>query len=304
MNKLSDDILAAMVKVEQSKPRNTQVKLGPSDLGGCREYMRNVMIGTPMQDGGEVWPAAAVMGTLAGDYMEQAVAEHMGARVQVPVTTQLPNGILVSGTADMIFEDRNALADCKTKDGLADIQRYGAKMDNLIQVSVYTLGCVQAGYLTEGATAHLIYLDRSGNEQTLYEIVLTWEEILMYIDQCVDRLDEVVQAQEHIDAGEVEWARALRDKTPPFCYNEKVLCPFRDLCWEGSEWVPDDTISDPQTIEDVARYAAARQEKAEAASVMENYRERLIGVAGVTPDGWSVTWPANGRALYVTKVRR
>ena len=300
---LSDDILTAMKAVEKAKPRNMQIKLGPRDLGSCREYIRNVMVGAPMK-GGDEWPAAAVMGTLAGDYMEYAAQTQMGARVQVPITTQLPNGLLVSGTADMIFEDRNALADCKTKDGLADIQRYGAKLDNLIQVSVYTLGCVQNGYLKEGATAHLVYLDRSGGEQTLYEIVLEWDDILMYVDQCVDRLDEVIEAQKHIDAGEVEWARALRDKTPPFCYSEKVLCPFRDLCWEGSEWVPDETIEDEETIEDVRRYAAARQEKAEATSVMEEYRERLIGVTGVTPDGWSVVWPANGRALYVTKVRR
>jgi len=300
---LADDILAAMLTTENDKPRNQQIKLGPSDLGGCREYLRNIMVGTPMQGDNE-WPAAAVVGTLVGDYMEQAVAANMGAIVQKPITTLLPNGLTVSGTADMIFPDRNALADCKSKNGLAEVRRYGASLENKIQVSVYTLGCVQNGYLKEGATASLIYLDRSGNEQKLYEIELSWEEIEHYISVCVDRLNDVLDAQEHIDNGEVEWARALRDKTPPFCYSEKVMCPFRDLCWKGSEWVPNEDITDEATIEDVSRYAAARQAKAEAAVLMEEVRERLVGVTGKTPDGWSVTWPGNGNALYVTKVRR
>ena len=298
---LSDEILDALKQAEAAKPRNAQVHLGPSDLGGCREYLRNVLAGSPMK-GNDEWPAAAVVGTEMGDYMERAVRDYMGASVQKPITTLLPNGLMVSGTADMIFEDRNCLADCKTKDGFASVRRDGASLENKIQVSVYTLGCVQNGYLTEGATAHLIYLDRAGNEQTLEEVVLTWEEIQNYIQVCCDRLEEVMDAQDHIDKGEVEYARALRDKTPPFCYSPKVMCPFRDLCWEGSEWVPDEEIQNPETIADVEAFVEARDEANQASSRKAALRERLIGVSGITPSGFSVTWPGTGKALYVTKV--
>lgn len=291
-----------MVAYENDKPRNQQVHLGPSELGGCREYIRNVLAGAPMQDNSE-WPGAAVFGTLWGDYVESIVADKMGALTQVPVTTRLPNGITVSGTADMVWPERNLLADGKTKDRLATVRKDGASLENCIQVSIYVTGLVQMGVLTEGASAALLYCDRSGSEQVLFEVDLDWDEIQHYIQVVCDRLDDVLLAQEHIDAGEVEWARALRDKTPPFCYSERVMCPFRDLCWAGSEWVPDETIDDENVIATVARFVAARADVAEAMSRKEFYRGELVGVTGQTPDGYSVTWPGDGRALYVTKIR-
>lgn len=300
---LSEDLLGAMVLHEAERPRNSQITLGPSDLGGCREFIRNVLAGAPQQESGS-WPTAAVVGTLLGDYMETAAEKYLDALTQQPVTTTLPNGLVVSGTADMIFPSRNQLADCKSKDGLANVIREGASLENKIQVSIYTLGLVQAGVLTEGAEAVLVYVDRSGEEQTLHEVVLSWEQILAYIDVVVDRLNDVLDAQEHIDAGEVEYARALRDKTPPFCYSERVLCPFRDLCWKGSEWVPDEQITDPSTLDVIARYRQARTDESDARTRRAQLKEELRGVSGMTPDGFSVTWPDGERALYVTKVRR
>jgi hypothetical protein len=298
---LADRMLQALKDEENSKERNLQMSLGPSELGGCREYIRNVMVDAPRQTA-DVWPAAAVVGTLVGDWIEHVAASRLGATTQRPITTLLPNGLMVSGTADMIFEEENMLADGKTKDGLAGVERYGPSMENLIQVSIYVLGCIQNGYLREGATAVLLYVDRSGDEQVLKEHVLSWADIQLNIDLVVLRLNDVVEAQEHIDNGEVEWARGLRDKTPPFCYSEKVMCPFRDLCWKGSEWVPDEIITDADTIDAVARYVYARDAEKRAADLKKEARDQLIGVSGKTADGWAVTWPGTGRALYVTQV--
>ena len=300
---LADDILGAMARKERERPRTQQIALGPSELGTCREYIRNVLAGSPRQES-DSWPTAAVVGTLLGDYMESAAAEYLDAVTQVPVTTTLPNGLVVSGHADMVFPERNVLADCKSKDGFANVLQEGPSLENKIQIALYALGLVQSGVLTEGAEAVLIYVDRSGEEQTLREHVLSWEEILNYVDVCVDRLNDVLEAQEHIDAGEVEFARALRDKTPPFCYSERVLCPFRDLCWKGSDWVPNEQITDPDIIATVERYRAARDDEKRAKDNRAWYKEQLRGVSGMTPDGYSVTWPDGERALYVTKVRR
>lgn len=301
---LKDRILGALIAYETAKPRNQQVRLGPSELGGCREYVRNVMIGTPQQ-GSDVWPTAAVVGTLVGAHVEMVCAEYLNAITEVSVTTTLPNGLRVSGHADIVLPDDNAVVDCKTKNELHEVLKDGASLDNLIQVSTYALGLVQAGLLTEGCTAHLIYVDRSGMQQFLHEVELSWEDILRYTEMCVERLDTVLEAQEHIDQGEVEWARGLRDKTPPFCYSERVMCPFRDLCWKGSEWVPDEEISDPETIALVERYAANREDGRAAEAIRRETREKLVGVKGVTPSGWSVNWSgdANRAALYVTKIK-
>lgn len=299
---LADRMLQALKDHENARPRSQQLHMGPSELGGCREYIRNVMVGTPYEPDDE-WPAAAVIGTVIGEFVESVAAEYLGAVTQRPITTMLPNGLLVSGTADMIWPEENLLADGKTKDGFASVDRYGPSLENCIQVSIYTLGCVQNGYLQEGARGVLLYVDRSGDKQTLREVVLTWDEMMRYIDLVCVRLDEVMLAQEHIDAGEVEWGRALRDKTPPFCYSEKVMCPFRELCWKGSEWVPDEVIDDPMILLAVERFVEAREAEKRATEIKRDMRDLLLGVGGITPEGWAVTWPGQGKALYVTKVR-
>jgi len=298
---LSDDLLAALVAHENARPRSQQLRLGPSELGGCREYIRNVMVGAPVQPNDE-WPTAAVVGTLVGDHLETVAAEYLGAVTQVPITATLPNGLTVSGTADIVIPDRNQVADVKSKDGLAGVRRDGPSLENCAQVSIYALGLVQAGLLSEGATGSLLYVDRSGIEQTIYEVTLDWDRIMYFIDVVESRLDDVLTAQEHIDQGDVEYARALRDKTPPFCYSPRVMCPFRDLCWEGSEWVPHEQITDEETIRAVDEYVKVRDEANGADVRRRELREQLRGVSGVTPSGYSVNW-ATPNTLYVTKVR-
>lgn len=301
---LRDRFLQALKDFETAKPRNKQVRLGPSELGGCREYVRNVMVGSPMQEADE-WPTAAVVGTLLGTHLEVVAEQYLGAVTEVPVTATLPNGLKVSGHADVVIVEENCCVDAKSKDGLAAVRREGASLENLIQISVYTLGLVQAGILKTGATAHLIYVDRAGNDQDVHEVELSWEQILDYIDQCVARLDEVVTVQEYIEAGDTQYVRTLRDKTPPFCYSPKVMCPFRDLCWKGSEWVPETEITDPETIEAVRAYTDARDAGNEANKIKAEYRDKLIGASGITPDGFSVNWAGSEMrpALYVTRVK-
>ena len=300
---LADRFLQALKDFENAKPRNKQVRLGPSELGGCREYVRNVMVGSPMQEA-DVWPTAAVVGTLLGTHLEVVAEQYMNAVTEVPVTATLPNGLKVSGHADVVLPEENAVVDAKSKDRLATVRREGASLENLIQISVYAVGLVQTGVLRAGCTAHLIYVDRSGNDQELYEIELSWEDILGYIDKCEERLDEVVTVQDYIDAGDTQYVRTLRDKTPPFCYSPKVMCPFRDLCWKGSEWVPDTEITDPEVIKAVHLYDEARALEKDAAIVKAAQREKLVGVTGKTPGGLAVTWSGSETrpALYVTQV--
>jgi hypothetical protein len=301
---LADRILAALIAHENDKPRSKQLRLGPSELGGCREYMRNIMVGTPMQDNGDVWPTAAVVGTLIGAHMESVLAERMDALTEVNVTTTLPNGLKINGHADIVLVEDNAVVDCKSKDQFATINYEGPSLDNLVQVSVYTLGLVQNGVLKEGATAHLIYVDRSGNEQTLVEVELAWETILDFVDKAVARVSDVIEAQDMIDQGILEAAHHLRDKTPTFCFSKKVLCPFRDACWKGSEWLPHEVIEDQDVLKDILLFREARDEQNASTQRRKEYRSRLEGISGITPDGWSVTW-SEGKTpmLYVTKVK-
>lgn len=303
---LADEILQAFKDHENSRPRSQQITLGPSEFGGCREYLRNVMVGSEKKPNDE-WPAAAAVGTLFGDYAETIVGERLDAVTQVPVTTTLPNGITVSGHGDAVFPERNLVVDFKSKDGLESAQRGGPSLEHKIQLSIYMLGLTQAGILTEGATGHLIYGDRAGNQQFLHEEVITWEQSQAYIETCVSRIDDVLYAQEQIDAGDPTFSHQLRDKTPSFCFSKKVMCPFRDLCWQGSEWKPDEATDDPDAIEAVHDYVEARAEGQAAISRQKKARARLESLmadGGMTPDGTSVVWSETGRgtSLYVTDV--
>ena len=301
---LSDELLEALKAHEQEKPRSKQLVLGPSEVGGCREYIRNVMMGTPRQPGDE-WPTAAVMGTLVGEHVEKVAEKYLGAVTEVPVVTELPNGLTVAGHSDIVIADRNIVADVKSKDKFDGVKYEGPSLENCVQISIYALGLVQAGVLTEGCTAHLLYVDRSGEAQVIHEVVIDWEEMQQYIDVAVSRLQDVIDAQDRIDEGDVEAARELRDKTPPFCYSKKVQCPFRDACWKGSDWVPHDVIEDPDILKIIDVYKNARDTEKVGGSMRREYREKLRGVSGVTPDGWSVTWAGSEDRpmLYVTKVR-
>lgn len=300
---VKDRILAAMIEHEEAKPRNQQVRLGPSELGGCREYVRNVMVGTPQQSS-SVWPTAAVVGTLIGSHMEAVCEERLGALTEVPVTTTLPNGLRISGHADIVFVDDNVIVDCKSKDRFDTVTKEGPSLDNAIQISVYALGLVQAGVLTEGCTASLVYVDRSGEQQFLHEVEFTWDQMQRFIELCIERLNSVIEAQDLLESGVTTAVHELRDKTPPFCYSERVMCPFRDACWKGSEWVPNESIEDPEIIRAVEMYAANREEIKGTDTIRRELRERLIGVSGVTPSGLSVKWAEGkyGPMLYVTQV--
>lgn len=301
---LAEELLVALKEHEAEKPRSKQLTLGPSEIGGCREYLRNVWMGTPRQEPDE-WATAAVMGTLVGEHVEKVAEKYMGALTEVPVVTTLPNDLTVAGHADIVLVKRNMVVDVKSKDKFDGVKREGPSLENCVQISIYALGLVQAGVLEEGCTAHLIYVDRSGETQILHEEILDWDQMEQYIEVGMNRLEDVVNVQDSIDQGNVEAARDLRDKTPPFCYSKKVQCPFRDACWLGSDWVPREEIEDPDILKIIDVYKDARDTEKIGSNMRREYREKLRGVSGVTPDGWAVTWAGSEDRpmLYVTKVR-
>src|SRR5690606_284410 len=113
-------------------------KIGVSDIGTCREYVRRTIVGEPWSDQQENF-AAAFTGTAVGALAEIAAAKHIpGAVTQYPVIVDLTvRGFSLSlpGHVDVFIS--NALADLeafgqpdevwdfKTKDGLGVVKRTG-----------------------------------------------------------------------------------------------------------------------------------------------------------------------------------
>lgn len=305
--KLDEEVVHILTRFEEKRERNKQLQLGPSELGQCREYIRNVMVGTPRQESEPIWPAAAAVGTLLGDYLERAVCDYdPDARREVLVTTELPSGVKVSGHADIVLPARNAVWDGKSKPRIHDVEKYGPSENYFIQISVYALGLVQAGVLQEGCTATLVYLARSGLDEHAVTYTIKWDEIQAYVSLAVQRLDEVLDAQEEFEAtGDTAPLHALRDKTPQFCYHKRVMCPFRDACWKGSPNYPTDPkmkIEDPELAAHARAYLDSKEAEQAARSTKEQARDALVDINGITDDGIVITHTSRG-AINVQRVK-
>lgn len=290
---MEEELLDAFNSWSSDRPRDQQKKLGPSSLGDCREKIRATIAG---DEGIAERPRgldAASIGTIVGDSLEEIFEGRMGLATQVPIRIVLEKlGITVEGHSDMVWLERNSLYDLKSKNGLAETLREGASLQNVIQISAYTIGAVQSGKLLEGATASLVYYDRSGTDKTFLVFTLTWEEILGYMDVAIARLQQVFDVLEAGSPEESRWS--LRDMEPGMCFYTQ--CAFRMNCWGGADnWVPPGVIETPDGIARVETYVRARKDAKDGVAYQREAREGLRGVEGVTKvkiDGvhWVVSW--------------
>lgn len=305
-NEFADWLLSAVEEESASRPRTLQKTLGPSSVGGCREFIRATVAGDPGIPERPRGIDAAWVGTVGGDALEEIFARRLGAKVQVPFRVTLPRtGLVVVGSGDAVFVDKNMVIDLKSKDGFTEVEKDGASLENLVQLSVYILAGVQMGLLTEGAEGRLVYWDRRGVDKVLKALVLTYDAALRFIDIAETRLLEV---QDVIERGSPEEARwGLRDKSPSLCHYTQ--CPFRAACWGDSEHRPTGAIEGEDEIALVTAYIRARAEEKGATAWKASAKEDLRPIAGgITPkieaegvpenDGWIVTW--RGNTLNVT----
>lgn len=288
---LANELQQALNNWEARRPRNNQLTLGPSALGGCREYIRATIAGDEQQGGKtDRGLDGALVGTILGAQIESVFTDELGYQHEVPVTINLHElGIDVAGHADTVSVERNWVGDLKSVNGLAETRNVGPSLKYLTQISGYTYGLVQMGTLKEGATASLIYYDRAGSDKKFLVYTITWEEILGYIQIINERLQNVFRALEAGSPDEMRWQ--LRDEEPSFCHY--IKCPFRLNCWGGSDWVGPETIESEEGVRAVESYVRARQAAKDADSWKRAAREALIGRQGITiteSGAWSVSW--------------
>lgn len=310
----ADKVLAAVETWDQNRPRSKQSQariLGPSEVGGCREYIRATVSGDPKLPGARV-NLPAIWGTAIGDVIEHAMVEaHPDlARSQFDVEYTLNvrgREILVRGHGDLCY-GRKILADLKSKDGLTTAEREGGSLKERIQVSIYLLGLIAMGELDEDAEAFLIFVDRSGRERRMVGAGITADQARQYVAMAEQRLEEVVKAM----AAGVKQSY-LRDEPEPYCY--RIGCPFYQACWGGDDaYVPQQQITNPRIIGAVKLYQQMRDEEKAAKSGKEEAKHELLpdlsdverAPRGVLPDGTTLNWKIserNGTLFAVIDVR-
>lgn len=270
--------------------------LGPSEVGGCREYIRATIAGDEKQSLDPLkW--AAFCGTAVGDLLEQvAVARYAaeGAETQVEASCLLPlTGIRVTGHADVTFIDE--VWDFKSKDGLAEIRLNGPSFKEWVQISTYLVGLIQQGRLPETALGVLVYIDRSGADKNALPYQVDYATALNFLKAADERLMEVGSA-----LGSGYEQGYLRDMPESWCVN--VGCPFAWQCWAGYD--PTNDITHPVELEAIDLYVKGRDMQKEGKTLQDNAKQRLYPdpehkVEGVTEEyvlKWSTRFNQHGEA--------
>lgn len=263
-------------------------RIGASEIGVCREYLRNMIVQTPYDDGAEDDKIAAFVGSALGERLERAyeqaytgvLSEH---EVETDLTWETMEGartLTIPGHADTVDVPSNAVFDFKAKDGLNLVKREGGSRANRYQVALYRLGLIQAGVLTEDAQAFLVYVDRSGNDPIPHVIEVTCDDALYA--EIAEWIGDAIYAT---TVGE----RASRDQHYNWC---EMACPFFTSC-RGGETLAEGIIDDPNIILAVKQYREGAALEREGKRMKDEAKPILEGVSGAIPSeglALSQTW--------------
>lgn len=308
-------------------------KIGVSDIGTCREYVRRTIIGEPWSDKQENF-AAAFTGTAVGALAEIAAAKHIpGAQTQFPVIVELTvRGFSLSlpGHVDVFISRADIETDCdetcaphlqqfcssaceeaahdevwdfKTKDGLGVVKRTGPDLQQLFQVTLYARALIDMGAVRqEGLLLSLVFIDRSGAEPQPYTFTWAYDETVL--QQAIDWIDDVIYAVENNE-------EASKDMPRNWC---EACCPRVTAC-RGGDTDVSGLIDDPIVrkavevlLEAKELKKAATKDEASAKSVLEGLNgstgEHIIRWTTVPESDIPATTRREYKRLNVTPIKK
>ena len=279
-------ISAALTAYMDNSPRSMQAdegRLGPSDIGFCRQKAALMIRGVEATDAPPKW--AAAVGTAVHNYVEAAIKGMfpdwlLGSIDDLSVTATLPSEAQISGHPDIVIPDANTVLDIKTVDGFAWVKREGTSQQHKYQRHLYALGCLQAGIFDESKPVYVgnIYFDRSGKQPEPLAIVEEMDPMLT--DEIDSWVQDVIYA---VKNGE----DASRDIPAAVC---ERICSHFTACRgaleinEGGE-----LITDGELLAAVDMYTEARNMEKTAKQMKDEASSRLVGVNGST-GAWQVRW--------------
>ncbi len=275
-----DKILGDYQKRQPRTKQSREGRLGPSDIGFCRNKAVLVSRGTSPTDEVSNWPAA--VGTALHSYIEDAMKGQgfiLGSVDGTKVTATLPSGAEITGTPDIIAPETNMIVDIKTVNGFEYIRRNGPSQNHLYQRHLYALGAIQAGLLMEeGLTVANAYFDRSGAS----EEVVWFEEpfdpnLTLEIDSWVE---DVIYA---IKNGE----DSAKDVAAPVC---ERICEFFTVCRGGlDDSHSDGKITDTELLKYIDLYTEGHEMESQGRKMKSAAKPYLGGVSGMT-DTHQIRW--------------
>ena len=276
-------ISTAIRNAQEMSPRTQQSnegRLGPSDIGFCRQKAALMTKGTLPTDSRDLW--AAGVGTAihewAGAILKKAfpawlIEDHR-------VTAVLPrSGAEISGTPDIIVPSMNLILDIKTVDGFESVRRYGPSLNHQMQRHLYAMGALREGLLDPSAQVYVgnVYLDRSGRTATPYVTIEPMSETLT--EEADSWIEDVIYAVKNNED-------ANRDIAPAVC---ERICNFYMACRGGLPVDESEPITDPEVINGIDMYVEGRDLEKRGKAMKREASSLLEGING--SDGrFQVRW--------------
>lgn len=277
---LAAEVHQAIVDFGDNSQRSMQSRnhvLGVSDIGGCREYVRRMILDEPFSDHPTAYSLASFVGHAVGNYAETTLGAAWAGQgkvdTQVEVQIALPNGVVLRGHPDLVGEA--IVVDFKTVDGLA-VVKAGGRTQHRWQVILYAAALIHMERLPENALCALVYIDRSGVE------VVPHVEVWRYDPHLLDPINEWVNDVLYAIQYDEE---ASRDKPREFCW---AACPYVRSC-RGTDTDVTGLIEDEDAILATKAYLDAARRAKEAERDRKTAAAALVGVSGAT-DEHQVRW--------------
>lgn len=137
---LEQRMLEAVIAERNAQPRNQQVQIGPSEIGGCRELLRAGLFEPETMSEPEThWATAAHVGSIMGDDLEQIFGKRMDAETQRRVTAHFNQlGVDISGAIDLLFVELGQVSDLKSTNDMGgvlyDLKKNATAIETLLSI--------------------------------------------------------------------------------------------------------------------------------------------------------------------------
>ena len=287
---MKEFIVDILHKKENSRPRSTQVQIGPSELGGCRRKVWYRLNDQPETNDNEL-KLAAIMGTAIHAHIEEALshADPTGEKYVVEQTVEFGD---MKAHIDLWIPETGDVVDWKTvkKSNLS----YFPSQQQRWQVQVY-------GYLLDKSgkgkpvNVNLVAIARDGDERDIKVHSEPYDESI-----ALEALNWLAAIKESTDVPDPE-----RDES--YC---KFYCKYYDPSGDmgcvglkkkdGNQ--QDNLIADADADKAALLYLQLDEQIKELENQQAAVKEQLAGISGTTYSGISVNWTqVLGRKTVDTK---
>lgn len=133
-------MLEAVIADRNAQPRNQQLQVGPSEVGGCRELLRaGLFESESLAEPESHWATAAHVGSVMGADLESIFGRQLSALEQQRITALFERlGVSISGAIDLLFLAEGHVTDLKSTDDIGgvlyDLKKNASAIETLLSL--------------------------------------------------------------------------------------------------------------------------------------------------------------------------